>query len=182
MPRARVPKHLRQRTWEACNACRDAKRKCSGTTPCPACVQRGLAYSCTIRSLRPYRKPVTPETTTAQAAAAGIQQADPAPAPRIWSGTSMPSFTPRPLPEVSSPPRPYNRRRPSHSTSRVSGPSPIDLTTNSISPAESRTTGTDIGGPAAAQTSPRMLRSSTGEQRKCIHLAMSYSDDLYLIF
>jgi hypothetical protein len=165
MPRARVPRHLRQRTWEACLACRGAKRKCSGSVPCPPCVQRGMGSSCTIRSLRPVRRS-TPETATtlaavATAAMAAEFQAEPTRAPQAWLGTSMPSFTPRPLPEVSSPHRRYDQRRPSHSTSRPSGPGPIELTT-SISPSESRTT--DLAGHATAQTSPRMLRSSTGEQ------------------
>ncbi|KAH6672650.1 putative fungal-specific transcription factor [Plectosphaerella plurivora] len=48
MPRPKLLPSQRQRAAEACNLCREAKRRCSGTTPCAHCVRRGTASSCTM--------------------------------------------------------------------------------------------------------------------------------------
>jgi hypothetical protein len=52
MPRPKVLPSQRRRAAEACNFCRDAKKKCSGTAPCSHCLRRGIASQCTI-TLRP---------------------------------------------------------------------------------------------------------------------------------
>lgn len=48
MPRAIVPAHQRQRAAEACNLCRETKKRCSGSAPCTQCVRRGLDQQCFI--------------------------------------------------------------------------------------------------------------------------------------
>lgn len=48
MPRPKLLPSQRQRAAEACNLCREAKRRCSGTTPCAHCLRRGMASSCTM--------------------------------------------------------------------------------------------------------------------------------------
>lgn len=48
MPRPKLLPSQRQRAAEACNLCREAKRRCSGTTPCTHCLRRGMASSCTM--------------------------------------------------------------------------------------------------------------------------------------
>ncbi|KAJ4015469.1 hypothetical protein NW752_006931 [Fusarium irregulare] len=48
MPRPIVPAHQRQRAAEACNLCRETKKRCSGTAPCTQCVRRGLQTQCFI--------------------------------------------------------------------------------------------------------------------------------------
>ncbi|KAF4974589.1 hypothetical protein FZEAL_8516 [Fusarium zealandicum] len=48
MPRPKVPAHQRQRAAEACNLCRETKKRCSGSAPCPQCVRRGLEHQCII--------------------------------------------------------------------------------------------------------------------------------------
>ncbi|KAF4121919.1 GAL4 [Geosmithia morbida] len=59
MPRAKVPVHQRQRALEACKVCREAKKRCSGTTPCTHCLRRGLGNSCFISHLpRAHRRSV----------------------------------------------------------------------------------------------------------------------------
>lgn len=52
MPRPRLLPSQRRRAAEACNFCREAKKKCSGTAPCTHCLRRGIAGQCAI-SLRP---------------------------------------------------------------------------------------------------------------------------------
>lgn len=69
MPRPRVLPSQRRRAAEACNFCRDAKKKCSGTAPCSHCLRRGIGSQCII-TLRP-RGPRT-KNTTATVAEAGI--------------------------------------------------------------------------------------------------------------
>lgn len=39
---------MRQRASEACNSCRDAKKRCSGTAPCTHCLRRGTGDTCFI--------------------------------------------------------------------------------------------------------------------------------------
>jgi hypothetical protein len=48
MPRPIVPAHQRQRAAEACNLCRETKKRCSGSAPCTQCVRRGLESQCFI--------------------------------------------------------------------------------------------------------------------------------------
>lgn len=48
MPRPKVPAHQRQRAVEACNLCREAKKRCSGSAPCTQCLRRGLEQQCFI--------------------------------------------------------------------------------------------------------------------------------------
>ncbi|KAI6781173.1 GAL4 [Emericellopsis cladophorae] len=48
MPRPKVHPSQRQRASEACNACREAKKRCSGTTPCTHCLRRGMGSSCVL--------------------------------------------------------------------------------------------------------------------------------------
>lgn len=48
MPRPKVPAHQRQRAVEACNLCREAKKRCSGSAPCTQCLRRGLEHQCFI--------------------------------------------------------------------------------------------------------------------------------------
>ncbi|RGP80775.1 hypothetical protein FLONG3_1116 [Fusarium longipes] len=48
MPRPIVPAHQRQRAAEACNLCRETKKRCSGAAPCTQCVKRGLETQCYI--------------------------------------------------------------------------------------------------------------------------------------
>ncbi|VUC37378.1 unnamed protein product [Clonostachys rosea] len=48
MPRPKLLSSQRQRAAEACNACREAKKRCSGTAPCTHCLRRGLGSSCFI--------------------------------------------------------------------------------------------------------------------------------------
>lgn len=48
MPRPRLLPSQRRRAAEACNFCRDAKKKCSGTAPCTHCLRRGIGAQCTI--------------------------------------------------------------------------------------------------------------------------------------
>ncbi|KJZ78207.1 hypothetical protein HIM_02245 [Hirsutella minnesotensis 3608] len=48
MPRPRVPPSQRRRTAEACDYCREVKKKCSGTTPCTHCLRRGIGNRCCI--------------------------------------------------------------------------------------------------------------------------------------
>ena len=48
MPRPRVPPSQRQRASEACNFCREAKKRCSGSAPCTHCLRRGIGHSCFI--------------------------------------------------------------------------------------------------------------------------------------
>ncbi|KAF4986736.1 hypothetical protein FGRMN_10701 [Fusarium graminum] len=48
MPRPIVPAHQRQRAAEACNLCRETKKRCSGSAPCTQCVRRGLDQQCFI--------------------------------------------------------------------------------------------------------------------------------------
>ncbi|KAF4454887.1 hypothetical protein F53441_2680 [Fusarium austroafricanum] len=48
MPRPIVPAHQRQRAAEACNLCRETKKRCSGSAPCTQCVRRGLEGQCFI--------------------------------------------------------------------------------------------------------------------------------------
>ncbi|KAF4470452.1 nitrate assimilation regulatory nirA [Fusarium albosuccineum] len=48
MPRPKVPAHQRQRASEACNLCRETKKRCSGSTPCTQCLRRGLEHQCFI--------------------------------------------------------------------------------------------------------------------------------------
>lgn len=52
MPRPKVLPSQRRRAAEACNFCRDAKKKCSGTAPCSYCLRRGVGSQCII-TLRP---------------------------------------------------------------------------------------------------------------------------------
>lgn len=52
MPRPRVLPSQRRRTAEACNFCREVKKKCSGTVPCVHCLRRGIGSQCCI-PLRP---------------------------------------------------------------------------------------------------------------------------------
>ncbi|KAM4065648.1 fungal specific transcription factor [Hirsutella rhossiliensis] len=52
MPRPRVLPSQRRRAAEACNFCREVKKKCSGTVPCVHCLRRGIGNQCCI-SLRP---------------------------------------------------------------------------------------------------------------------------------
>ncbi|VUC35839.1 unnamed protein product [Clonostachys rosea] len=48
MPRPKVPAHQRQRVAEACNHCRETKRRCTGSPPCTQCLRRGLAQQCYV--------------------------------------------------------------------------------------------------------------------------------------
>ena len=48
MPRPKVHPSMRQRASEACNSCREAKKRCSGTAPCTHCLRRGTGDSCYI--------------------------------------------------------------------------------------------------------------------------------------
>ncbi|KAM5359830.1 hypothetical protein ACJZ2D_014172 [Fusarium nematophilum] len=48
MPRPKVPAHQRLRAAEACNLCREAKKRCSGSAPCSQCLRRGLEHQCFI--------------------------------------------------------------------------------------------------------------------------------------
>ncbi|KAG8406526.1 hypothetical protein J3459_018689 [Metarhizium acridum] len=48
MPRPKVLPSQRRRAAEACNFCRDAKKKCSGTAPCSHCLRRGIGSQCII--------------------------------------------------------------------------------------------------------------------------------------
>lgn len=51
MPRPKVHQSQRQRAAEACDYCREAKKRCSGSAPCTQCVQRGLSETCFITYL-----------------------------------------------------------------------------------------------------------------------------------
>lgn len=42
----KVPAHQRQRVTEACNICRQNKKRCSGSAPCTQCQHRGLEPRC----------------------------------------------------------------------------------------------------------------------------------------
>ena len=46
MPRPKVDPANRLRANMACLSCRISKRRCTGTFPCPTCIQRGLMASC----------------------------------------------------------------------------------------------------------------------------------------
>lgn len=46
MLRPKVLAHQRQRVAEACNICRETKKKCSGSAPCTQCQHRGLEPQC----------------------------------------------------------------------------------------------------------------------------------------
>lgn len=48
MPRPKVHPSMRQRASEACNSCREAKKRCSGTAPCTHCLRRGTGDTCFI--------------------------------------------------------------------------------------------------------------------------------------
>jgi hypothetical protein len=48
MPRPKVPPSQRRRAAEACNACRESKKRCTGTAPCTHCLRRGLERDCFI--------------------------------------------------------------------------------------------------------------------------------------
>lgn len=48
MPRPKVLPSQRQRASEACNSCREAKKRCSGTAPCTHCLRRGIGGTCVI--------------------------------------------------------------------------------------------------------------------------------------
>lgn len=48
MPRPKVPADQRQRAAEACNICRETKKRCSGTAPCTQCQRRGVERQCFI--------------------------------------------------------------------------------------------------------------------------------------
>lgn len=48
MPRPRVPADKRLRIAEACNFCRESKKRCSGSAPCTQCLRRGLENRCFI--------------------------------------------------------------------------------------------------------------------------------------
>lgn len=46
MPRPKVHPANRLRAYEACNACRSTKKRCSGTFPCSKCIRLGRADTC----------------------------------------------------------------------------------------------------------------------------------------
>jgi hypothetical protein len=48
MPRPKVLPSQRRRAAEACNFCRESKKKCSGTAPCSHCLRRGISSQCVI--------------------------------------------------------------------------------------------------------------------------------------
>jgi Zn(2)-Cys(6) binuclear cluster domain-containing protein len=88
MPRPKVHHSQRQRAAEACNFCRDAKKRCSGTAPCNQCVQRGLDQSCFITYLP---RGTRTRTAIAEAKAAYKGKAQSRTPPRI-SGPSRGSL------------------------------------------------------------------------------------------
>lgn len=70
MPRPIVPAHQRQRAAEACNLCRETKKRCSGSAPCTQCVRRGLESQCFI-TYAPRGSRTRARAEAAKAAAAG---------------------------------------------------------------------------------------------------------------
>jgi hypothetical protein len=67
MPRPKVPPSQRRRAAEACNACREAKKRCTGTAPCTHCLKRGVERDCFIT--------YAPRGSAAKAKAIGEAQA-----------------------------------------------------------------------------------------------------------
>jgi hypothetical protein len=68
MPRPKVHPSQRQRAAEACNFCRNSKKRCSATVPCTACQRRGIGASCYLthqprgsRKLPPRSRASVPE-------------------------------------------------------------------------------------------------------------------------
>jgi hypothetical protein len=51
MPRPKVQDSQRRRAAEACPYCRATKKKCSGSSPCTQCQQRGMPEQCLITNL-----------------------------------------------------------------------------------------------------------------------------------
>ncbi|KAF4508029.1 hypothetical protein G6O67_004467 [Ophiocordyceps sinensis] len=82
MPRPRVLPSQRRRAAEACDFCREVKKRCSGTVPCVHCLRRGIGNQCCI-SVRP------------RGSGHGIPAPAPAPAPAP-SPVAAPSVTPGP--------------------------------------------------------------------------------------
>lgn len=139
MPRPKVPAHQRQRAAEACNFCREAKKKCSGISPCNYCLRRGSGSSCVMSSQR------RNSTTTYDTNIPG----------------SAPSSAPAPAPAT------FLLERPSPIAIAISALSQgDDRDFQPLSPSESRTTDGDVAGPGSLprQPSPRMLRSLRGER------------------
>ncbi|ODA77588.1 hypothetical protein RJ55_07217 [Drechmeria coniospora] len=138
MPRPRLLPSQRLRAAEACNFCREAKKKCSGTVPCAHCLRRGIGSACTIsfegRAFRSGRqRKANPEPT-------------PTPNPNPMAGSaSEPPPVPMPTPASASSPT-----RAPRSTARsvpTPGPSPSGRTA-------ATTTSTGPGASVAASVGP----------------------------
>ncbi|PYH68314.1 Zn(II)2Cys6 transcription factor [Aspergillus vadensis CBS 113365] len=57
MPRPKVHPANRLRAYEACNACRSTKKRCSGTFPCSKCIRLGRADTCVPRPRSAAQRP-----------------------------------------------------------------------------------------------------------------------------
>lgn len=136
MPRPRLDPSQRQRAAEACNLCRETKKRCSGTAPCTHCLRRGIGDTCFI-SNRPRRH----RSSAAAAAATGFGTRA-APPGRAEKGSNI-------APTLSSPMRSRAQRDRSSAVSDTAAVSPghsssgvvsVGAGFRPLSPSESRTT------------------------------------------
>lgn len=137
MPRPRLDPSQRQRAAEACNLCRETKKRCSGTAPCTHCLRRGIGDTCFI-SNRPRRH----RSSAAAAAAATGFGTRAAPPGRAEKGSNI-------APTLSSPMRSRAQRDRSSAVSDTAAVSPghsssgvvsVGAGFRPLSPSESRTT------------------------------------------
>ena len=132
MPRPKVLPSQRQRAPEACNSCREAKKRCSGTPPCTHCLRRGIGDSCFISNQpRGRRRSSTAATITS-------------PSPRVGPGSGTTRATVTSLTRsVLQTPAPLGPA--GHSPSLSINVAPASETTEfrPLSPSDSRTT--DLG-------------------------------------
>ncbi|KAJ6441094.1 Fungal specific transcription factor [Purpureocillium lavendulum] len=121
----------RRRAAEACNVCRETKKKCSGSVPCTHCLRRGIAAQCAI-SFRPSRGS-RPSASSHPGPGAASR-------PRIASSAApAPARVPVPTPQVPPPPgtgSPATGPSPGHAVASTATPRPD--TTALLSPVTTR--------------------------------------------
>lgn len=137
MPRPKVLPSQRQRAFEACGACRESKKRCSGTAPCTHCLRRGLGSSCLISN-----RPRAHRRTMSGSAAAARSHLPTTTSSQTSPSNTSPSRPPHP------PPPPHAQTQVTVSSlgapRRASSPANKDWSTSRrlsfrpISPSESR--------------------------------------------
>ncbi|UNI17588.1 hypothetical protein JDV02_003920 [Purpureocillium takamizusanense] len=134
MPRPRLLPSQRRRTAEACNFCREAKKKCSGSVPCAHCLRRGIAGQCVI-SFRPRGSrppPPVPSSRRTSTTAAGAVARPAAAAAAALSRPSLaipstpaPVSVSAPVPVPGPPPAVPSTVSASTAVRRLDAPSPL---------------------------------------------------------